>query len=89
MSCVLLVKSYSEELELHQDVDILLLTAAEKILNYADSFFENQVVVEDPEAVDLYTSKVTTWERITSSRPSLIQTNESDGRIYIFRDMLV
>ncbi|XP_056281923.1 interferon-induced protein 44-like [Pseudoliparis swirei] len=60
MSCVLLVKSYSEELELHQDVDILLLTAAEKILNYADSFFENQVVVEDPEAVDLYTSKVMT-----------------------------
>ncbi|KAL6105497.1 uncharacterized protein ACO6RY_07018 [Pungitius sinensis] len=44
LSCVLLVKSYSEELELNEDVNILLLTAVEQMLNYSDSFFENQVV---------------------------------------------
>lgn len=44
LSCVLLVKSYSEELELDEDVNILLLTAVEQMLNYSDSFFENQVV---------------------------------------------
>ncbi|XP_039641301.1 interferon-induced protein 44-like [Perca fluviatilis] len=58
LSCVLPVKSYSEELELDQDTDILLLTAVEQMLNYADSFFENQVI-EDQEGIeqlDLYRS---------------------------------
>ncbi len=43
LSCVLPVKNYSGELDLDQDVDILLLTAVERMLNYADNFFENQV----------------------------------------------
>ncbi|XP_022606962.1 interferon-induced protein 44-like [Seriola dumerili] len=51
LSCVLPVKNYSEELELDQDTDILLFTAVEQMLNYADSFFENQDI-EDPEATD-------------------------------------
>lgn len=58
MSCVLPVKNYSEELELDQDTDILLFSAVEQMLNYADSFFENQVV-EDQDVnnqLDLYSS---------------------------------
>ena len=51
LSCVLPVKNYSEELELDQDTDLLLLTAVEQILNYADSFFENQVT-EAQESID-------------------------------------
>ncbi|KAM9356328.1 interferon-induced protein 44-like isoform 2-T2 [Pholidichthys leucotaenia] len=51
LTCVLPVKNYCEELELDQDTDILLFTAVEQMLNYADSFFENQVV-EDQEEVD-------------------------------------
>ncbi|KAK9533879.1 hypothetical protein VZT92_008972 [Zoarces viviparus] len=51
LSCVLPVKSYSDELELDQDIDILLLTAVQQMLNYTDSFFENQVI-EDQEVVD-------------------------------------
>lgn len=45
------VKNYSDELELEQDTDILLFTAVQQMLNYADSFFENQVV-EDQEMND-------------------------------------
>ncbi|KAM7403360.1 hypothetical protein PAMA_004013 [Pampus argenteus] len=58
LSCVLPVKNYSEELELDLDTDILLFSAVEHMLNYADSFFENQVV-EDQEVnnqLDLYRS---------------------------------
>lgn len=58
LSCVLPVKNYSEELELDQDTDILLFSAVEQMLNYADSFFENQVV-EDQDVnnqLDLYRS---------------------------------
>lgn len=51
LSCVLPVKNYSEELELDQDTDILLFSAVEQMMNYADSFFENQVV-EDQEVND-------------------------------------
>lgn len=51
LSCVLPVKNYSEELDLDQDTDILLFTAVEQMLNYADSFFENQVS-EDQEVND-------------------------------------
>lgn len=51
LSCVVPLKNYSEELELDQDTDILLLSAVEHMLNYADSFFENQVV-EDQELTD-------------------------------------
>ncbi|XP_074515976.1 interferon-induced protein 44-like [Sebastes fasciatus] len=54
LSCVLPVKSYSEELELDRDVDILLLTAVEQMLNYSDSFFENQEGTDQP---DLYRSQ--------------------------------
>uniref|UniRef100_A0A3Q3JCL5 TLDc domain-containing protein n=1 Tax=Monopterus albus TaxID=43700 RepID=A0A3Q3JCL5_MONAL len=48
LSCVLPVKNYSVELDLDQDTDILLFSAVKQMLNYADSFFENQVV-EAPE----------------------------------------
>ncbi|XP_062295688.1 interferon-induced protein 44-like [Scomber scombrus] len=48
LSCVLPVKNYSEELELDLNTDVLLFSAVEQMLNYADSFFENQIV-EDQE----------------------------------------
>lgn len=51
LSCVLPVKNYSVELDLDQDTDILLFSAVKQMLNYADSFFENQVV-EAPEVTD-------------------------------------
>ncbi|KAM9341769.1 interferon-induced protein 44-like [Symphorus nematophorus] len=43
LACVLPVKNYSEELDLDDDTDILLFTAVQQMLNYADNFFENQV----------------------------------------------
>ncbi|XP_029350439.1 interferon-induced protein 44-like [Echeneis naucrates] len=45
--CVLPVKNYSEELELDRDADILLLSALELILNYSDSFLENQEIADE------------------------------------------
>ncbi|XP_047466453.1 interferon-induced protein 44-like [Mugil cephalus] len=56
LNCVLPVKNYSEELALDQDADILLCSAVEQMLNYADSFFENQVVEDQDESEDLYRS---------------------------------
>lgn len=50
LNCVIPVKNYCEELEPDQDTDILLLMALMQMLNYADSFFENQPVYEDAEA---------------------------------------
>lgn len=58
LSSVHPIKNYSEELDLDQDTDILLFTAVEQMLNYADNFFDNQVV-EDQEAnnqLELYRS---------------------------------
>uniref|UniRef100_A0A087Y8H7 Interferon induced protein 44c2 n=1 Tax=Poecilia formosa TaxID=48698 RepID=A0A087Y8H7_POEFO len=43
LSYVLPVKNYSEELELDQNTDILLFMVLEQMLNYADSYFENQI----------------------------------------------
>lgn len=58
LSCVLPVKNYSEELDLDQNTDILLLAAVEQMLNYADSFFENQPIEDHVrnDQVDLYQS---------------------------------
>ena len=58
LSCVLPVKNYSEELELDQDTDILLLSAVKQMLNYADSFFENQEIVDQDgiDPMELYRS---------------------------------
>lgn len=42
LSSVLPVKNYSSEVDLDEDIDVLLLSAVQHILNYADSFFENQ-----------------------------------------------
>lgn len=53
LSFVLPLKNYNEELELNQDTDILLLTAVEQMLNYADSFFEDQ---EPSDQLELYRS---------------------------------
>lgn len=41
------VKNYCEELEPDQDTDILLLMALVQMLNYSDSFLENQPIYED------------------------------------------
>ncbi|KAI3367551.1 hypothetical protein L3Q82_026409, partial [Scortum barcoo] len=54
LNCVLPLKNYSEELDLDQDSDILLFTAVQQMLNYADNFFENHVT-EDQE-LELYRS---------------------------------
>ncbi|XP_072222264.1 interferon-induced protein 44-like [Leuresthes tenuis] len=56
LSFVLPVKNYSEELDLEQDIDILLLTAITQMLNYADSFFENQVTDGRSDQMELYRS---------------------------------
>ncbi|KAM3870957.1 interferon-induced protein 44-like [Diretmus argenteus] len=61
LSCVLPVKNYSQELELDLNTDVLLLSAVEQMLNYADSFFENQVVEEQEvdDQPELYKSQTT------------------------------
>lgn len=58
LTCVLPVKNYSEELDLDQDTDTLLFTAVQQMLNYADSFFENQVIEnqEVNDQLELYRS---------------------------------
>lgn len=58
LSCILPVKNYSEELDLDLNTDILLLSAVEQMLNYVDSFFENQVVddIDMTDQVELYRS---------------------------------
>lgn len=43
------MKNYSQELELNQNTDILILSALDQMLNYADSFFENQPEEEKEE----------------------------------------
>ncbi|KAJ0065772.1 hypothetical protein NL108_018194 [Boleophthalmus pectinirostris] len=40
LSCVLPLKNYSEELELELPVDILVLSALQQILRFADTYFE-------------------------------------------------
>ncbi|MEQ2268903.1 hypothetical protein XENORESO_018285 [Xenotaenia resolanae] len=60
LSYVLPVKNYSAELELDLNTDILLFMVLEQMLNYADSFFENQIAdgqdgTNDPE---LYRSRI-------------------------------
>lgn len=54
LSCILPVKNYCDLLELDQDTDILLFSAIEQMLNFADSFFEN----EDVESARLTMSTV-------------------------------
>lgn len=49
VSGILPVKNYSQELELNQNTDILILSALDQMLNYADSFFENQPEEEKEE----------------------------------------
>ncbi|XP_072314220.1 interferon-induced protein 44-like [Eucyclogobius newberryi] len=51
LSCIVPVRNYCTELELNPDVDILLLSAVELMLNYTDSFFEN-LAPEDQEETD-------------------------------------
>lgn len=53
LSCVLPVKNYSDEVDLDQDNDVLLLSAVQHMLNYADSFFENQEQ-DDSDQQDIY-----------------------------------
>ncbi|XP_076013606.1 interferon-induced protein 44-like [Genypterus blacodes] len=56
LSCILPVKNYSQELDLDQNTDILLFSAVEQMLNYADNFFENQVDDDMKAPVELYRS---------------------------------
>ncbi|KAK7904026.1 hypothetical protein WMY93_016633 [Mugilogobius chulae] len=51
LSCVVPVKNYCKELELNLEVDVLLLSAVELMLNYADNFFEN-LPPEDQDETD-------------------------------------
>uniref|UniRef100_A0AAV2JJ02 G domain-containing protein n=1 Tax=Knipowitschia caucasica TaxID=637954 RepID=A0AAV2JJ02_KNICA len=41
LSCIVPVKNYCSEMELDTELDILLLSAVDLMLNYADSFFDN------------------------------------------------
>lgn len=50
LNCVIPVKNYFEELESDLESDILLAMALMQMLNYADSFFENQPTYEEGEA---------------------------------------
>lgn len=56
LSCVIPVKNYSDELDLDEDTDILLLMAVEQMLNYTDGFFEDQDSEEVNDHLELYRS---------------------------------
>uniref|UniRef100_A0A3B3BCA3 G domain-containing protein n=1 Tax=Oryzias melastigma TaxID=30732 RepID=A0A3B3BCA3_ORYME len=45
LSCVVLVKNYSEELELETNIDILLLSAVIQMLRFVDNYFDE---ISDP-----------------------------------------
>ncbi|XP_073700376.1 interferon-induced protein 44-like [Garra rufa] len=47
VSCVLPVKNYSQELELELNCDVLLLTALQQMLNFADDYLDDVGHVED------------------------------------------
>ncbi|XP_015259760.1 PREDICTED: interferon-induced protein 44-like isoform X1 [Cyprinodon variegatus] len=70
LSYVMPVKNYSEELELDQNTDILLFMALEQMLNYADSYFENQIVEDRPE----------------NSRPELYRSSDHPRQFLTERD---
>ncbi|ROL40867.1 Interferon-induced protein 44-like [Anabarilius grahami] len=46
VSCVLPVKNYSQELELELNCDVLLLTALQQMLRFADDYFDDMRPVE-------------------------------------------
>ncbi len=49
VSCVLPVKNYSQELELELNCDVLLLSALQQMLRFADDYFDDIRPVEgDP-----------------------------------------
>ncbi|XP_057181021.1 interferon-induced protein 44-like [Triplophysa rosa] len=48
VSCVLPVKNYSQELELNLSCDVLLLTALQQMLRFADDYFDDISPVEGP-----------------------------------------
>lgn len=56
LSYILPVKNYCDLLELDQDTDILLFSAVEQMLNFSDSFFENEELEERQDGLDLYGS---------------------------------
>ncbi|KAJ0009264.1 hypothetical protein NQD34_016679 [Periophthalmus magnuspinnatus] len=56
LSCIVPVKNYCTELDLSTEVDVLLLSAVNLMLNYADSFFEN---LDHEEETDKETDKET------------------------------
>ncbi|XP_052395578.1 interferon-induced protein 44-like isoform X5 [Carassius gibelio] len=47
VSCVLPVKNYSQELELELNCDVLLLTALQQMLNFADDYLDDICPLED------------------------------------------
>lgn len=50
------VKNYCEELGLDVEIDTLLLTAVEQMLNYADNYFENQITDNQDNQPEMYRS---------------------------------
>ncbi|KAL0160360.1 hypothetical protein M9458_044085 [Cirrhinus mrigala] len=47
VSCVLPVKNYSQEVELELNCDVLLLTALQQMLNFADDYLDDVCPMED------------------------------------------
>lgn len=47
VSCVLPVKNYSQELELELNCDVLLLTALQQMLNFAEDYLDDVGQMED------------------------------------------
>ncbi|KAJ8341992.1 hypothetical protein SKAU_G00319200 [Synaphobranchus kaupii] len=47
MACIIPVKNYSQELELDQSSDILLLSAVQQMLRFADNYFDDIYLGED------------------------------------------
>ncbi|KAK7904027.1 hypothetical protein WMY93_016634 [Mugilogobius chulae] len=57
LSCVVPVKNYCTETQLNLEVDVLLLSAVELMMNYAESFFENQTPENLDEPLSLRTDQ--------------------------------
>lgn len=100
LSCVLPVKNYSGELDLDQDTDILLFSAVEQMLNYADNFFENQEVNDDLElyrSIDgprpVFSEQTCehrfVWKNISLSKTSLPQNKEWTDQIYTHKGLVI
>lgn len=69
LSCIVPVKNYCDLLELDQDTDVLLFSAIEQMLNFADSFFENEELEGQQDGSELHRSA-------EDVRPTFSRTDE-------------